>query len=185
MNQIDISEKFIYKQADEIFFQQFQHSCSGHLWLPTPHCEAPVLFIGRHATSEVTSTPHPTLLPRVLRIWESVFYSQAFFTLHSFLLFSRLPWKPAFNLKITRVSSWSSKHSPGWTICLNHRNPQKVYTGRFYLRARAGKLRNINLYEMFASRGIWILFTVGEYVKRHFFYPFGHSALHIVINFSE
>ena len=34
-------------------------------------------------------------LPRVLRIWESIFYSQVFFTLQSFLLALRLPWKPA------------------------------------------------------------------------------------------
>ena len=33
----------------------------------------------------------PSDLPRVLQIWESIFYSQVFFTLHSFLLFSRLP----------------------------------------------------------------------------------------------
>ena len=32
------------------------------------------------------------VLPQVLRIWESVFYSQAFFTLHSFLLVSRPSW---------------------------------------------------------------------------------------------
>ena len=31
-------------------------------------------------------------LPRVLRISESVFYSQAFFILHTFRHFSRLPW---------------------------------------------------------------------------------------------
>ena len=34
-------------------------------------------------------------LPRVLRIWESIFYSQAFFTLHFFLLVLKLPWEPA------------------------------------------------------------------------------------------
>ena len=33
----------------------------------------------------------PDNLPRVLRIWESVFYSQTLFTLHSFLLFQGLP----------------------------------------------------------------------------------------------
>ena len=51
-------------------------------------------------------------LPRVLRIWESIFYSQAFFTLHSFLLVSRPPWGRQFNLKVSRVSCWFSKHSP-------------------------------------------------------------------------
>ena len=43
---------------------------------------------GHHATPEVTHTLFPTqpFLPWVLRIWESVFYSQAFFTLHSLYL---------------------------------------------------------------------------------------------------
>ena len=64
-------------------------------------------------------------LPRVLRIWESVFYSQAFFILHSFLLVSRPPWGRQFKLKVIRTPCWSSKHSPGPAICLNHNNPQK------------------------------------------------------------
>ena len=48
-------------------------------------------------------------------------YSQAFFTLHSFLLVSRPRWGWQFNLKASRASCWSSKHSPGPAICLNHR----------------------------------------------------------------
>ena len=48
-----------------------------------------------------------------------------FFTLHSFLLVSRPPWGRQFNLKVSRASCWSSKHSPGPTICLNHNNLQK------------------------------------------------------------
>ena len=37
--------------------------------------------------------PHPLLgdLLRALRIWETVFYLQAYFTLHSFLLFQGFP----------------------------------------------------------------------------------------------
>ena len=42
----------------------------------------------------------------VLRIWESLFYSQAFFALHSFLLVSRPPWGRKFNLNISRASRW-------------------------------------------------------------------------------
>ena len=38
-------------------------------------------------------------LPRVLQIWETVFYAQAFFTLHSFLLVLRLPWESAVQLQ--------------------------------------------------------------------------------------
>ena len=51
-----------------------------HMWLT-----------GRYATPEVTHTLFPTqpFLPWVLRIWESVFYSQAFFTLHSLYLGKR------------------------------------------------------------------------------------------------
>ena len=64
-------------------------------------------------------------LPRVLRVWESDFYSQAFFTLHSFLLVLRPPCGRKFNLKVSSASCWSSKHSPGPAICLNHNNPQK------------------------------------------------------------
>ena len=34
-------------------------------------------------------------LPHVLQIWESSFYSQAFFSLYAFLLVLRLPWESA------------------------------------------------------------------------------------------
>ena len=133
------------------------------------HCAVPVWLTGRYDTPLVISYFLPTLLPRVLRIWERVFYFQAFFTLHSFLLVSRLPWGRQFNLKASRVSRWSSKHSPGPTICWNHSNPQKFYMSRLYLRGRAALPWNINLYwelalwnvsfEMFASHEIWTLFT--------------------------
>ena len=55
------------------------------------------------------------LLPRVLRIWEGVFYFQTFFTLHSFLLLSRPPQAGQFTLKGSRASCWSLRHSPGPT----------------------------------------------------------------------
>ena len=94
---------------------------------------------GRHATSLVTlifiitmllTGHHPCQwsssdLSRVLRIWENVFYSQAFLTLHPFLLVSRPPCDRQFSLKVSRASCWSSKHSPHLTICLNHNNPQR------------------------------------------------------------
>ena len=95
--------------------------------------------------------------PWVLRIWESIFYSQEFFTLHSFLLVLRLPWGRQFKLKFSRDSCWSSKHSPGLAICLNHSNLQKRYGSRFYLRVTAGWLRN----EESASNGIWTLSEIG------------------------
>ena len=76
---------------------------------------------------------------------------ERFFTLECFLpctpscSFQSFLGSPQFNFKVSRASCWSSKHSPGLTICLNHSNPQKVYTGMFYLTARAGQPRNINL----------------------------------------
>ena len=93
-------------------------------------------------------------LPLVLWIWESVSYSQALFTLYSFLLISRFPWGWQFNLKVRRASCWSLKHSLGLTIYLNHYNPQNRYNGRFYLRLMAGRLGN----EESASYKIWTLF---------------------------
>ena len=80
------------------------------------------------------------LVPQVLWIWESSFYSWEFFNLHSFLLFSSLPWGLLLNLKVNRASCWSPKHSPSPSICLNHNNPQKKYGGRFYLWFTAGWL---------------------------------------------
>ena len=79
-------------------------------------------------------------LPQVLRIWESAFYSQAFFTLHCFLLVLMLPWGRQFNIKVSRASCWYSKHSPGPTIRLNHNNPQKRNGRRFYLKVTTGQL---------------------------------------------
>ena len=64
-------------------------------------------------------------LLRVLWIWENVFYSQTFFTLHSFLLVFRLLWDRQFNPNIAQgFMVIFSKHSPGPAICLNHNNPQ-------------------------------------------------------------
>ena len=80
-----------------------------------------------HATPLVTSYFPPNHLPQMLWIWKSVFYSQAFFYLALFTAFSRLPWGQQFNLTVSRASCWSSKHSPGPTICLNHSNQKKIY----------------------------------------------------------
>ena len=60
-----------------------------------------------------------------------------------------------FNLKVSRASCWSLKHSPDLAIRLSYSNPQKKYGGRFYLRLMAGRLRN----EESASYGIWTLFA--------------------------
>ena len=55
-----------------------------------------------------------------LRIWESAFYSEAFFVLHSFLLLSNLLWGCRFFLEGFRSSHWGSKHRIGPSVCLNH-----------------------------------------------------------------
>ena len=51
------------------------------------------------------------------------FTLRCFFTLQSFMLFSRLPWGQQFNLIVSSASCWFSKHS----------NLQMGYRGRFYL----------------------------------------------------
>ena len=67
----------------------------------------------------------------VLRIWISDFYSQVFFTLHSFLLVSRPPWGQQFNLKFSRVSCWyfwniASVRLFVWITTIH----KKLYSGR-------------------------------------------------------
>ena len=94
---------------------------------------------------------------------ECFLLSGIFFPCTPSCCFQGFPRRWQFNVQISRALCWSSKHSLDSTICLNHSNPQKIYTGRFYLRARAGQSRNINLYgelvlpntslEMFASYG--------------------------------
>ena len=75
-------------------------------------------------------------------------FERAFFTLRRFLpytpscFFIGFPGSRQFNLKASRASCWSSKHSPGLTICLNHSDPQKFYTGRFYLGVMTDRLMN-------------------------------------------
>ena len=105
------------------------------------------------------------------------FYFSGAFSLHSFLLVLRLPWSRKFNLKVSRASCWSSKHSHGPTICLNHNNPQKGYGGRFFLWFTAGWLC-----EESAPYGIQTIFTTSRVVKSCTTYPFGHRAIQSVIN---
>ena len=73
------------------------------------------------------------VVPRVLRIWESFFYSQALFTLHAFPKFGKTCFYQGFSgswqffLEGCRVSYWSSKHKPGPSVCLNHTVFSKKY----------------------------------------------------------
>ena len=70
--------------------------------------------------------PSFTVLPRVLRIWESFFYYHVFFTLHSFPTFGRtclfqgFPGSPQFFVEGCRASFWGPKHRPSPFTCLNY-----------------------------------------------------------------
>ena len=112
--------------------------------LKTSLGESPWLT-GRHVTPLVTLVlVSPCYLQDAMRChasghlvnrecygFERAFYTlKRFFTWHSFLLVLRLPWGRQFNLKASWASCWSSKHSIGPNICLNHNNPQKSYTSR-------------------------------------------------------
>ena len=48
------------------------------------------------------------MLSRVLRIWENVFYSQAFFTLHSFMFLSRLSFRSALQVTELPTEVWNT-----------------------------------------------------------------------------
>ena len=59
--------------------------------------------------------------------WRKLFYSQAFFTLHSFPTFCTticfyqdFPRSLQFFLQGCRASQWGSKRRPGPSVCLNH-----------------------------------------------------------------
>ena len=104
------------------------------LWLMGHHAMPEVilffiiamLLTGHHAMQWSSSG-----LPWVLRICENVFYSQAFFTLHSFLLVSRPPWGQTFNIEASRVSClYFQNIGPArlflWIITIQ----KKVYKGR-------------------------------------------------------
>ena len=99
------------------------------------------------------------LLPTQPCYRECYGFERAFFTLRHFLsytpscFFQGFPGNRQFNLKVSKASCWSSKHSPGPAISLNHSNPQKFYTGRFYLGVTAGRLmKNLLLtwFELFS-----------------------------------
>ena len=88
--------------------------------------------------------------------------------------FFELPWGQKFNLKVSRASCWSSKHSPVRLFVWITTIQKKFIYGSLYLRARAGQSRNIILYrelvlwnisfEIFACYGILTPFTTGKHV---------------------
>ena len=87
-----------------------------------------------------------------LMIYRESFFTQAFFTLHSFLLVLRLSWGRQFNLKVSRASCRSWKHSPGPAIRLNHNNPLKnLPLARFELFSYARSLMLYSLPQSFVG----------------------------------
>ena len=76
-----------------------------------------MLLIGRHANG------HLVIYSECCGFEGACFTLRCFFTLQSFMLFSRLPWGQQFNLIVSSASCWFSKHS----------NLQMGYRGRFYL----------------------------------------------------
>ena len=73
-------------------------------------------------------------VPWVLRIWESFFYFQTFFTLHPFLTFGTtcfyqgFPGSWQFFIEGCRAFHWGSKLSPRPSVCLNHTVFSKRYS---------------------------------------------------------
>ena len=68
---------------------------TDHLWLPTPHCAVSVWLTGRYTMPLVTSYFPPTLLPRVLWIWESIFLLSGVFYLTLLPAFFKASLEPA------------------------------------------------------------------------------------------
>ena len=91
------------------------------------------------------ATSHPPFYRECYGSERPLFTLRRFLPFHSFLLFKSSPRNRQFNLKVSRTSSLFLKHSPGPTICLNHNDPRRFICSRFYLRARVGQSRNINL----------------------------------------
>ena len=69
---------------------------------------------------------------RALQFWVGIFYPQAFFTLRSFndiltCVYQGFPGNRHFFLEVCRASYWSSKDTPGPSVCLIYSNPQSLY----------------------------------------------------------
>ena len=119
------------------------------------HAIGHFVFWSHHVTySRSCHTSGHLMIYRECYGFERAFFTLAFFTLHSFLLVLRLPWGRQFNLKVSRASCRSSKHSPGPAIRLNHNNPLKnLPLARFELFSHA---RNLMLFSLPQSFVGWI-----------------------------
>ena len=74
--------------------------------------------------------------------FERAFFTQAFFTLQSFLLILSLPYSWQFNLKVSRASCQSSKHNPcstiAWITAIHKRD---ISVGSVYVPKASFKVR--------------------------------------------
>ena len=86
-------------------------------------------------------------------------------------IYQGFPGSRQFFTEVCRASYWSSKHRSGPSVCLIHRTPEKVHTGRIYLRGRAGQSRNILVgFELFSP--------IGRRIRSLMLYPFGYWTLY-------
>ena len=124
--------------------------------------------------------PFATVLSRVLRFWEDIFYPQAFFTLRSFPTFlaqptfQGLPGIGQFFLEVCRASCWSTKHKPGPSVCLIRNNPQKENKGRFQIWFTTAWLPEVS-----ASCPIVTLFAIVHHFLIIMLYPISHRAIQL------
>ena len=114
------------------------------------------------------------VVPRVLQISESCFYSRVFITLHSFptfcitCLYQGFPRSQQFFLEGCRNPRWGLKHRPGPLVYLNHTVfQQKVLVSSFYLFVKA--LRNT----ISISSRFWTLSVIATYTLKCRSYPLG------------
>ena len=124
--------------------------------------------------------PFATVLSRVLRFWEDIFYPQAFFTLRSFPTFlaqptfQGLPGIGQFFLEVCRASCWSTKHKPGPSVCLIRNNPQKENKSRFQIWFTTAWLPEVS-----ASCPIVTLFAIVHHFLIIMLYPISHRAIQL------
>ena len=111
----------------------------------------------------------PGDLPGVLRIWESIFDSQAFFTVQSFLFFFQ-----GFPGTTNSTAKLAGFHTDLRNIAPAQLFVWRVLCHTFYLRARTGQSQTLIfkellcygnfIFERFTSYGIWTLSAIGENV---------------------
>ena len=100
-----------------------------------------------HATPLVTSYFPPNHLPQMLWIWKSVFYSQAFFTLHFLLLFQGFPGASSSTSQSAGLHADHRNIAPAQLFVWITAIKKRFIWGRFYLRVRAGQSQRISFVE--------------------------------------